>query len=116
MLASLMKVRPDRLAGGAQSDSLTVASSRTWRGSQGSAAPVPSGRALRIPQERHGVNAPLPVIARSKAVKQTPLSLRRGNLLFHFLLGLLRSPLSKIVELGEARSLRTGAKRVVARG
>jgi len=36
-------VRPDRFAGGAQGILLTAASSRTWRGSQGSAAPVPSG-------------------------------------------------------------------------
>jgi len=50
-------VRPDRFAGGAQSIPLTVASSRTWRGSQGSAAPVPSGRTLRIPQEGYSVNA-----------------------------------------------------------
>jgi len=50
------KVRPDRFAGGAQSIPLTVASSRTWRDSQGSAAPVPSGRTLRIPQTGVGVN------------------------------------------------------------
>ena len=54
-------MRPGRFAGGAQSDHLTAASSRTWQGSTVSAAPVPPGRALRIPQVRGAVNVPLSV-------------------------------------------------------
>lgn len=50
------KVRPGRFAGGTQSDPLTDASSRTCRGSRGSAAPVPPGRKTRIPNMRKRVN------------------------------------------------------------
>ena len=42
------KNAPGRFAGGAQSGLLTVASSRTWRGSKDSAAPVPPERPVRI--------------------------------------------------------------------
>jgi len=46
---------PGRFAGGAQNGLLTVASSRTWRGSKDSAAPVPPGRLVRIPEKRRDV-------------------------------------------------------------
>jgi len=49
-------MHPGRFAGGAQSGLLTAASSRTWRGSVDSAAPVPPGRGLRITQESRAVN------------------------------------------------------------
>ncbi len=40
------KKNPGRLPGGTQNILLTVASFRTWRGSKGSAAPDPPGRAV----------------------------------------------------------------------
>ena len=46
---------PGRFPGGAQKCPLTVASSRTWRGSEVSAAPDPPGHALRIPYEEKNV-------------------------------------------------------------
>ena len=45
-LQMFKKKNPGRLPGGAQNFLLTVASFRTWRGSKGSAAPDPPGRAV----------------------------------------------------------------------
>ena len=45
-LLMFKKKNPGRLPGGTQNILLTVASFRTWRGSKGSAAPDPPGRAV----------------------------------------------------------------------
>jgi hypothetical protein len=45
-LQMFKKKNPGRLPGGTQNVLLTVASFRTWRGSKGSAAPDPPGRAV----------------------------------------------------------------------